>query len=285
MSRLTGLCDLHAHTAASDGDLTPTELVALAVELGLGALGVTDHDTVGGLAEALAAAEAAGLPLAPGVEISAEFSPGTMHILGYFVDHTNPRLLEALEDLRGGRDVRNRKIIRKLNELGMAVTYEEWRRAAGEDSVGRPQLARLLVHKGYVGDTQAAFDDYLAKGAPAYYDRLRLSAEESVKLILDAGGLPVLAHPYLCKLDDSSLDLLVQRLKAAGLAGIEAFYSTHTKDRTSYYLELAGRYGLLVTGGSDFHGAAKPEVKLGTGLGALTVSVEIFELLRLAAGK
>ena len=205
-------CDLHAHTTASDGDLTPTELVRLAAEIGLGALGVTDHDTVAGIPEALRAAEEAGIALAPGVEISAEFEPGTMHILGYFVDHADARLLEALEELRGGRDVRNRKVVSRLNELGIEVTIEEWEAEAGEESVGRPQLAKILVDKGYVADRQQAFDTYLAKGAPAYVDRLRMGPEESIALIREAGGLPVLAHPPQLEIDDRELEALVRHL-------------------------------------------------------------------------
>lgn len=282
---MSRFCDLHTHTTASDGDLTPTELVALAVESDLAALGITDHDTVGGISEAIEAVEAAGLPFAPGVEISADFAPGTMHILGYFVDHTHPHLLEALEEIRGGRHARNRKIIRKLNELGMAVAYEEWLAAAGEDSVGRPQLAGILVDRGYVSDTQEAFDKYLAKGAPAYFDRTRLGPEESIKLILEAGGVPVLAHPYQCGLDDDSLDVLVRGLADQGLRGIEAYYSTHSDEQTGYYLSLAERYGLLVTGGSDFHGYSKPNIKLGSGTGNLNIPLEIFSRLRDAADR
>ena len=272
-------CDLHAHTTASDGDLTPTELVQLAAEIGLGALAVTDHDTVAGIPEALRAAAEVGIPFAPGVEISAEFEPGTMHILGYFVDHTNVRLLEVLEELRGGRDVRNRKIIRRLNELGLEVTIEEWEAEAGEESVGRPQLAKILAEKGYVTDLQEAFDKYLAKGAPAYVDRLRLGPEEAIILIREAGGLTVLAHPPQLEIDDDELESLVARLTRTGLAGIECYYSDHTPEQTAYFLKLAEKYNLLVTGGSDFHGSSKPHIRLGCGAGNLRVPQELFERL------
>jgi len=272
-------CDLHAHTTASDGDLTPTELVRLASEIGLGALAVTDHDTVAGIPEALQAAEEVGIPLVPSVEISAEFEPGTMHILGYFVDHTNARLLEVLEELRGGRDVRNRKIVRRLNELGLEVTIEEWEAAAGEESVGRPQLAKILAEKGYIADRQEAFDKYLAKGAPAYVDRLRLEPEESIALIRQAGGLPVLAHPPQLEIDDDELEALVRHLADKNLAGIECFYSDHTPEQTAYFLKLAEKYNLLVTGGSDFHGSSKPDIRLGSGTGDLRVPQELFERL------
>jgi len=282
---MAAVCDLHAHTTASDGDLSPSELVARAVRLGLGALGVTDHDTVAGLAEALEAAEQAGLPLAPGVEISAEFSPGVMHILGYFIDHTNSALLEGLEAMRGGRDVRNRKIVDRLNELGVAITMEEVLERAGGESVSRNHIAQAILDRGFCTERQEVFDRYLAKGAAAYFDRLRLGPEESIAMIKEAGGLPVLAHPYQTKLDDDSLEKLITDLAEAGLAGIEAYYSTHTPEQTSFYLELAGRYGLLVTGGSDFHGSPKPHIELGSGEGDLLVPFELFERLKEAAGK
>jgi len=165
------------------------------------------------------------------------------------------------------------------------VTYDEWKAASGEDSVGRPQLAQILVEKGYVADTQEAFNNYLAKGAPAYFDRVRLGPEESVKLIREACGLPVLAHPYQTKLDEAGIEDLVKQLTGFGLAGIEAYYSSHTAGQTRFYLSLAERYGLVVTGGSDFHGSTKAHIKLGEGTGNLRIPYEIFEKLREAAGK
>ena len=281
---MAAYCDLHAHTTASDGDLAPAELVSLAVETGLGALGVTDHDTVAGLPEAIEAAERAGLGLAPGVEISAEADcPGHMHILGYFVDHTDGPLLDALEEMRGGRHYRNRKIVKALNGFGFDVTYDEWLAAAGDESVGRPTLARILVDKGYVADTQEAFDKYLGKGCPAYFDRFRLDPEKSVELIRGAGGIPVLAHPYQTKMADGEIAALVEHLTSLGLGGIEAYYSTYTPEQTAIYLELAERHGLLVTGGSDFHGSSKPHIKLGSGTGDLQIPMEIYEQLKAAA--
>ena len=276
-------CDLHAHTTASDGDLSPVELVAHAVELGLGALGVTDHDTVGGLDEAISAAADAGLPLAPGVEISAEFSPGTMHVLGYFVDHRHTGLLEALEELRGGRDVRNKKIIARLQDLDLDITYDEVLAVAGEETVGRPHFARVMVEKGFVSGRQEAFDRYLAKGAPAYFDRLRLGPEESVRLIREARGLPVLAHPQQLGVSDEELESIVKSLIPVGLAGVEAYYTSHSPEQTAFYLSLAEKYGLLVTGGSDYHGPNRPDIQLGSGAGDLDVPVELFDRLHEAA--
>jgi len=279
------LCDLHAHTTASDGDLSPAELVRLAVETGLSALGVTDHDTVGGVAEALEAASETGLALAPGVEISAEFLPGTLHMLGYFIDHEHPGLLEALEGMRGGRDVRNSKIVGKLNDLGMSISMDEVLAAAGGDSISRNHIAQVILDKGYCAERQEVFDMYLAKGAAAYFDRLRLGPRESIELIRDAGGLPVLAHPYQTKLESEELENLVEELAGYGLVGIEALYTKHSPEQTAHYLALAKRYDLLVTGGSDFHGNSKPDVKLGVGCGNLEVPLEMFETLRSSAKK
>ncbi len=279
------LCDLHAHTTASDGDLSPVELVNLAVETGLSALGVTDHDTVGGIAEAIEAAKIAGLALAPGVEISAEFVPGTLHMLGYFIDHECPELLEALEGMRGGRDVRNSKIIGKLNDLGLSISMDEVLAAAGGDSISRNHIAQVILEKGYCAERQEVFDKYLAKGAAAYFDRLRYGPRESIELIRSAGGLPVLAHPYQTKLEGEELESLVEELTGYGLAGIEALYTKHSPEQTAHYLAMAKRFGLLVTGGSDFHGNSKPDVKLGSGHGELEVPLELFERLRKAAKK
>ena len=154
----------------------------------------------------------------------------------------------------------------------------------GEESVGRPTLARILVEKGYVADTQEAFDKYLAKGGPAYFDRFRLDPEKSIELIRGAGGVPVLAHPYQSKLDDGEIAALVERLTSLGLGGIEAYYSTYTPEQTAFYLGLAERHGLVVTGGSDFHGSSKPHIKLGSGTGDMQVPFELFEKLAKAAG-
>lgn len=282
---MTKRCDLHAHTTASDGDLSPSELVQHAVEVGIGALGVTDHDTVAGIPEAVEAAARLGMALAPGVEVSAEFSPGTMHILGYYVDIENKPLQDALEKLRGGRDVRNAFILEKLNGLGIEITMEEVLAVAGEESVGRPHIAQVILNKGYCATRQEVFDKYLAKGAAAYFDRIRFSPAESIELILNAGGVPVLAHPVQLKLEDDALSGMVGELAGMGLKGIEIYYWNHTPQQTAFYCKLAEKYDLLVTGGSDFHGPSRSETRLGVGGGDLAVPIEVYDNLRKAAGK
>jgi hypothetical protein len=273
--------DLHTHTTASDGTSSPTELVRMAWRLGLAAVAVTDHDTVDGLGEALEAGRALGLEVVPGIEISAEFQPGTMHMLGYFIQPDRPVFAEKLRVLQEARRDRNPIIAEKLNALGLAVTMDEVRAAAGGEQVGRPNFARVLLDKGYVSSMGEAFDRYLTKGGPAYVDKFRLSPADSVELIHQAGGLAVLAHPFTLGLGEQVLETFVADLAACGLDGLEVYYPEHDPDQTRACLELAARHGLAVTGGSDFHGDNKPEVALGSGFQEnLAVPAELLEALR-----
>lgn len=281
-----GYIDLHVHTTASDGTLTPAELVALAQEKGLKAVAVTDHDTVEGLPEALKAAGSRGFEVVPGVEISVDYRGGEMHILGYCVDPCSEPLLDSLAQLQEYRRERNPKVIRKLRELGMLISLEEVEEAAGGNVIGRPHFAAVLVRKGYAAGTQEAFDKYLGAGQPAYVKKEKLTPEEGIELIVRAGGVPVLAHPkYLKDHNADRLSALLEKLKAAGLKGIEAYYTTHTPEETELYLRLAEQHALLITGGTDFHGANKPEIELGAGTGNLRIPYELLEKLKLAAGK
>ena len=275
------LIDLHAHTTASDGSCAPADLVQKAFDAGLKALAITDHDTLDGLDEALERGRALNFEVVPGVEISAEYKPGTMHILGYYTDYKNTDIASRLQVLQEARKNRNPKIAARLNELGFPLTMEEVRAAAGGGQVGRPHFARVMVEKKYVAGTQEAFDRYLTKGAPAYVDKFRLSPVDSIQLIRRAKGLPVLAHPFTLGMDDpQKLEELIFKLKEAGLAGLEVYYSEHTKEMTASYLTLAARLGLLITGGSDYHGISKPEIRLGRGLGDLAVPYDLLEKLK-----
>ncbi|HIE33466.1 MAG TPA: PHP domain-containing protein [Thermodesulfobacteriaceae bacterium] len=274
------MIDLHTHSTASDGTYSPAELVQLAKEVSLSALALTDHDTVEGLGEAMAAARELGVPFVPGVEISVKFDgPGHCHILGYFVDADSPVLRETLGLLQKAREERNRKMVAKLQSLGVDITLEELEdQAKGE--IGRPHFAALLVKKGVVKSVGEAFEKYLKKGAPAYVPKARLTAEEAFSAIKAAGGLAVLAHPIHLKLSPEELVRYVEELKAFGLDGIEAYYTDHTKEFTTLCLEIARRYDLVPTGGSDFHGHNKPDIKLGRGFGNLCVPDECYERLR-----
>jgi predicted metal-dependent phosphoesterase TrpH len=269
------LIDLHSHTNYSDGSATPAELVLLAASAGADAVAITDHDTVAGLPEGRTAAEEAGIEFLPGVEISADFQPGTMHILGYSVDESSRDLNTALEELRRARLERNPRIAAKLRDLGLDIDYDEVASFAGNDVVGRPHFAGLMVRKQYVSSIKEAFDRFLAKGAPAYVEKKRLSPVESIALIHGAGGVAVLAHPYQLNLNDEQTEAQIRRLKDVGLDGIEAIYSRLNPSERDRYSRLARRLGLLVTGGSDFHGTFKPDISIVKGLGDLEVPYEV----------
>ncbi len=263
--------DLHAHTTASDGSLTPTELVRLARDSGLAAVAVTDHDTVDGVAEGLAAGRELGFEVVPGVELSTDVRKKTVHILGYFFDPANPQLLEKLEWAKRVRNERNAKIVDRFNELGVKMTLAEVEAEAGGEVVGRPHFAAVLFKKGAVKSYQEAFDVYLDRKGKAYVPKFRFTPEESLGLIRAAGGLPVLAHPIDYKWSPLQLDEVVGELCQLGLAGIEVAYSTHNPSLVQIYGDIAKRHGLLWTGGSDFHGQTKPDIKLGFGFSDLNV--------------
>jgi predicted metal-dependent phosphoesterase TrpH len=256
--------DLHTHSTASDGSFRPAEVVRLAKEAGLQALALTDHDTTDGLAEALAAGEKLGVEVIPGVEISTRHAGDTMHILGYFLDFHSGKLEKRLDVLKQARKDRNPKIIAKLNALGIPITMEQVERLSGGGQVGRPHIARALLERGYVRDLQQAFDIYLKNDGKAYVQKFRFPLREALDMIRDARGVPVLAHPFTLNLGSAgALRERLLDLQAHGLAGVEAFYSDHSPEQEALYLKLARELGLLITGGSDFHGANKPEVTLG----------------------
>ncbi|HEX3031624.1 MAG TPA: PHP domain-containing protein [Bacillota bacterium] len=282
MNREPEWVDLHVHTTASDGTLTPAEVVALARKVGLKAIAITDHDTVTGVREGVEAGQTVGVEVIPGVEIGVQHHSGQMHILGYFLDTTSPDLLESLSRLQEYRDERNPKMAARLRELGFQVTMEEVAAIAGGDIVGRPHFATLLVKKGYATDNQEAFDSFLAYGRPGYIPKDRLTPEEGIKCITRAGGLAVLAHPgYLKESDDAeSMRSLLRQLKQWGLTGVEAYYSIHSLRDEELLLQLAAEEGLLVTGGSDFHGKNKPQIGLGSGCGNLRIPYQLAELLQ-----
>lgn len=280
-----GLCDLHMHSTESDGTLTPRELVEKAKALGLDAIALTDHDTFRGVAEAQAAGRELGVTVLSGVEISVEYGSRTVHMLGYCFDRGAASLDQGLSEILAGRETRNLQIVEKLNALGCVVTYDEIRAEAGGVVVGRPHFANVLIRHGFVQSRQEAFDKFLAKGAAAYVDRLRFSPEDSIAMVRDAGGIAVLAHPKLVNLPEGeTIDVMVERLAAAGLQGIECFYSLHSEAETAKYLALAKRHNLLITGGSDFHGANKPDIGMGSGCGNLAVPSQLAQGLLKAAG-
>lgn len=275
--------DLHLHTTYSDGSLPPVEVLALAKKANVTALAITDHDIVAGLPEAMAAGADLGIEVIPGVEISSRHGDSELHILGYFLDWKDQELNRRLATLRDSRHARNPRIIQKLNELGLDITYEEVTTLAGTASVGRPHIARVLMNKGYVTSAKEAFDRYLANGAAAYVARDLPAPAEAIAWIKGARGIAVLAHPTWVKESAEGLFKLCDTLKQNGLGGIEVHYSTHNKRQTSEYLNLAKQLDLLVTGGSDFHGVTKPDIEVGIGRGSLKVPEKLLDPLKKAA--
>ena len=274
------LIDLHTHSTASDGSYSPAEVVRLAKEGGLTAVALTDHDTVDGLPEAVAAGAECGIEVVPGVEISAQFPGGTMHIVGLFVEYHNGRLDERLAVLKQARIDRNPRIIAKLNALGIPITMEQVDRISGGGQVGRPHIARALMEAGYVSSIQEAFDKYLAYQRPGYVSKFRFPPNEALAMIREAKGIPVLAHPFTLNLAAIPLKNLIIELKAQGLAGLEVFYSEHTPEQEALYRKLAGELDLLVSGGSDYHGQNKPEITLGSMASQKNLTYELVEALK-----
>jgi predicted metal-dependent phosphoesterase TrpH len=262
--------DLHTHTTASDGSFSPAELVQAAVSVGLEALGITDHDTFAGYDEAAPHATAAALPLVCGIELSTKMQQPrrTVHLLGYFLSGPPaPAFVDWLIGLQAARRDRNIRLAARLRTLGLDVHVEEVE-AIGRSLAGRPHFARLLVNKGYVSSIRDAFDRYLDETAPGYVDREEPTLEDAIRRVNDAGGLPSLAHPVrLGKRDVSEEDELIASFTRMGLRAIEVYHSDHdTADRQRYF-QIAMKYGLKITGGSDFHGSNKPGVELGRGIG------------------
>jgi len=277
--------DLHIHTTASDGTLTPSEVIFQALKAKLKAIAITDHDTLAGSKEALRAGIPSPLNFLTGVEISAAApsfyaGSGSFHLLGYSIRLDDPALNHALEKLQQARKNRNPAIIDRLNELGLAITLDEVRQEAGEGQLGRPHIAKMLVKKGFVESMNQAFDRYLGADGPAYVDKYRIDCQEAIRLILAAGGIPILAHPGLlnCK-TNQQFDKLITGLKEMGIQGIEVFYPEHTPGQTRLFAELAQRHKLLLTGGTDFHGSIHPEIAIGSGKGDLFVPYELYEKL------
>ncbi len=258
--------DLHTHTTASDGDLTPSELLARASELGLYAVSITDHDTVSGLREGAVAAAEHGVELVPGIELNCEMVDGHADVLGYFIEPSSPRLVEVLARIRSARFERARGMVRALRRLGASIEYEDVLRLAGDGVVARPHVARALADSGFVPDVAAAFRDLIGRTGPAYVDRYRLSPQDGCRLIRDSGGVPSLAHPVPVgnpRLDPLSLRRFLPELVQSGLGGLECRYPGYSASVTRWLETLAEANGLIPTGGSDFHGDWRPQNPLG----------------------
>ncbi len=276
---MTSKADLHTHTNASDGRLTPTQLVDLAAKAGLRILAITDHDSTEGLAEArLAAEKHPDLTLVSGIEMSTDIPGAEVHMLGYFLDYDNADFQRTLTNLRSARRDRGRGMVVKLRDMGMEIPWDRVAELAGEGAVGRPHVAQVLVEKGYVSSFQEAFDRYIGRNGPAYVERVKLTPVEAVEMLVRVGALAALAHPSML----SNLDELVEELKAAGLAAMEVHYQDYDRRTRDRLARIAEAHGLLKVGGSDYHGLGGPHERM---LGDIPLPDEDIEAFLERAGQ
>lgn len=265
--------DLHIHSTASDGKFSPEAIIVKAAELGLKVISLTDHDSVDGIIPALKTVKTyPGLTFIPGVEISTDMPDGEAHVLGYFINYTSRELGSTLERFRNSRLRRAQGMVAKLGALGIDIDWPRVQEIAGDGAIGRPHIAQAMLEKGYITSFEEAFKKYIGHGGPAYVEREKVTPEEAVALILRSRGLPVLAHPFTVKEPET----MVIKLKSAGLVGIEAYYKDNTDAETEATLGLATKYGLIATGGSDFHGIADSNDAM---LGSVEVPMEAAERL------
>ena len=279
--------DLHTHSNNSDGTFSVKELIDRAHEKGLAAIALTDHDTVDGVDEAIeyAASKYPDLEVIPGVELSTEGEGREVHIVGLYIDNHDKEFVEGLSAFIDSRTTRNKKMCKKLSEeAGIPISYEALTEEFPDTVITRAHFAKFMVDRGYVNSRAEVFDRYIGDHCPYYVGREKITPEDAIRSILKAKGVPVFAHPILCRFGDDRLDEFVGRLKSAGLVGIEAVYSTYERRDETQIKELAKKYDLLVSGGSDFHGANKPDIDLGTGCGKLFVPEDLLIPIKAARG-
>lgn len=277
--------DLHTHSTLSDGSATPTGLIELAARIGLSTVALTDHDTLEGISEAQAAASQVGIELIPGTELSLRTEHGGMHLVVLWLDNSSGPLQDRLGELQHARGARNEQIVAELTRLGMPVSLAEVQEVGGIGSVGRPHIAEVMVRKGYVPDIRTAFDLWLGNHAPAYTRRKTLTPEEGIGLAVESGAVPVLAHPHTLGINRAAeMAELLDKLKGYGLVGLEAVYPVYRQHERDGYSDLARRFGLIPSGGSDYHGTFKAGLELGIGYGDLVVAQRIKDELEGARG-
>lgn len=277
--------DLHSHTNKSDGSMSPRELVDHAIELGLSYIAITDHDTVAGLDEALEYAADKPITVIPGVELSTEWHGRDIHMVGLGIDYKAAEFKAYLDEFVASRDARNVKMCALLTEAGFPMTYEALQAEYPGSVITRAHYARFMLAKGYTTYLKEAFERYIGDDCPYFIPREKITPLDGVNLILKAGGIPVLAHPMLYKMSWAGIQQLVDEIKPAGLMGIEAIYTTNTTSDERETREFAVKNGLLISGGSDFHGAAKPTIELGLGYGKLFVPEDVWLNLKAAQEK
>ncbi len=274
------IVDLHVHSNKSDGSMTPTELVNYALEKGLSAFALTDHDTTDGIEEALKAAEGKPIEVIPGIEFSSEYNGKDIHIVGLYIDYNSDFFKRRLTAFVNGRITRNKEMCKRLTEYGIPVTYEDLTSEFPDCVITRAHYAKYLLNHGYTKSLKEAFERYIGDNAPCFVPRKKITPMRAVEIILKAGGVPILAHPLLYGMSSARLDKLVCELKEIGLAGLEAVYSTYSPSEERQMRSLAAKYELCISGGSDFHGNAKPGLDLATGYGKLFIPEEILTKIK-----
>lgn len=273
--------DLHVHSSASDGSLTPEEVVNLAKESGLRYFALTDHDTVDGVERALVqAGKYDDLDVIPGIELSCYYKNREIHIVGLFVDHTDQFFLDELLKLKQAREDRNIKMVQNFVDAGIPITLEELKHGNPNSVITRAHFARVLIEKGVCKDKTEAFDKYLGIGCPFYLAKPKVTPEHVLHLIREAGGTAILAHPYSYKFSRSEVEALLDELISLGLSGMECYYSTYDDGQMQELRSIALAKNLLVSGGSDFHGVVKPDISIGTGRGNLRIPEKLLNLIK-----
>ncbi len=277
------LIDMHCHTTASDGSLTPTEIIKLAKESGLKAIAITDHDTTDGIDEALKAGEKYNIEVIKGIEFAALYDTDTeleIHILGYFIDHKNKKFKEVLKSITEARENRNILMVEKLRKIGIDITIEDVNEDAGGEIITRAHFANVLQKKGYVKSKNEAFSYFLSPGKAGYVRREFVTPKVCIDAIKNAGGAAFLAHPTLYKMSYEQIEKALKHLKELGLVGVESEYSTYSTEQERNIKKIAKKLDLLISGGSDFHGSYKPDIKLGVGMGNLKIPYEYAEKIK-----
>lgn len=275
MKRKIKMIDLHAHTQASDGEKTPEELIDMAIDNGIKALAITDHDSIGSLEKAINYSKGKDITFIPGIELEAEVKKGQMHILGLWINPTNQKLREKLLAIEEGRNKRNKEFIKKFNELGFEITLEELKKVSSGKIIGKPHFAKVFFNKKYITEKEKIFSNYFNKSPFKEIPKFSYSAKEVIEMIKEANGIAILAHPQSLKLTDEELEEKIKELKEYGLEGLECYHSKQTPGEMKKYKKIALKYHLLITKGSDYHGPIiKSNVHLGTGINENIITSE-----------
>lgn len=274
------LIDLHVHTTASDGTFSPKEVVEYGIQKGLSVMAITDHDTIAGIEEAIKSAEKTNLMIVPGVELACRYQGIEIHMLGLFLDWKDETFARRLFDMRERREKRNEKIIAKMQEDGIAISMEKLIFEEKNTVITRGHFARFLEQEGYVTSKKEAFDRYIGIGCPYYFPREYVSPREAIRWIQEAGGLAFLAHPYLYGFSEGEVKGMLRKLKEEGMDGLEAYHSSASQGQSLVLRQYGKEMGLMISGGSDFHGSNKPDVDLGCGRGNLHISYDVYDRIK-----